>query len=172
MDVFTAPPVVGAAGGNGYNLLADLLIDGGWNLKNHVGDGNGNWHYDPTRMTQRGVLPDAGRWSRGLGLSRGQFRRALPGRERHLYQYRRLWVPYGRARREFCARRRDPQDRQIRLCIVSPDCFVNDVTCYLTGDGRVEIRAGAGNLRWSNSKVWFCGMQRAAEPIGAGVWRQ
>lgn len=31
------------------------------------------------------------------------------------------------------------------------------------------IRASGANLRWTNSKLWFCGMQRDVEPIGAGV---
>ncbi len=171
VDVFTAPPVVGAAGGNGYNLLADLMIDGGWNLKNHVGDGNGNWHYDPARMTQRGVCfltpvggPEA---SASREASSDAHCRVENVTFTNIAGYGFHMAGRGE---NFVRGVEIRKTGKSGFCIVSPDCFVNDLTCYLTGDSGVEIRAGAGNLRWSNSKVWFCGMQRAAEAIGAGVW--
>lgn len=170
-DVLSAPAVVGGTGGNGYNLVADLTIDGGWNLRNHVGDASGNWSYDPVRMTQRGlsfVTPIG-------GLEASATREA--GSDAHCRLQNVTFTNiagyglYMSGRGENFVR-----GVEIRKCgksgffVQSPDCFISDVTCYLTGDSGVEIRAGASNLRWTNSKLWFCGMQRGAEPVGAGVY--
>ncbi len=57
-SVLVAPAVDGNTGGNGYNLVADLTIDGGWNMRDHLGGAQVNWAHDPARMTAVGLSLD------------------------------------------------------------------------------------------------------------------
>ncbi len=51
----------------------------------------------------------------------------------------------------------------------SPDCFLHQITSYLSGDSGTVIKAASGNMRMTNCKSWFTGMQSAAECVGAGI---
>lgn len=170
VDVFAAPAVSGGIGGNGYNIVADLTIDGGWNLRNHSRDGNGNWHYDPARMTQRGLVfatPAGGPLDAAVRDAGSD----AHGRIENVCFTNIAGYGFQMSGRgeNFARGVEIRKTGKSAFLIQSPDCFLSDLTCYLTGDSGVEIRAGAGNLRWTNSKVWFCGMQRAVQGIGAAI---
>lgn len=166
----TVTPNIQAAGGNGYNIITDLCIDGGWNLQNFVGAGTGNWGYDPARMTQVGI--DIRTPTAGTG-SPSAIREA--GSDGHVY-LENLWIVnvagYGfkmLGRGENFVRNVEISRVWKGFWMESPDNYMSDLNIYTTGDSACVIKSGAANLRWTNSKLWFCGMQRTVEPIGAGI---
>lgn len=171
-DLLVCPPVDGRTGGTGFTLLADLILDGGWNLRNHAGvRGAPNWSYDPARMTQRAVVYDT---------PNGGPAGASASREASSDAHNRL-DNVTVANIAGCGIQMSGRGEnfirgvELRKCAVtgllldSPDCFISDLTSYAHGDSGVVITARASNLRFTNSKMWFTGMQRDAEVIGAGI---
>lgn len=170
-SIFTAPAVVGAAGGNGFNLISDMMIDGGWNIRNFEGATHVNWAHDPARMTQVAIQTDTPANGPVASASRPTWSDAqtrlqnltilnvagtaldLKGRGEIMVNM----VEVGKSGKH-------------GLDISAPDCFIHMLTSYTTGDSSAVIRAGAGNLRMTNSKFWFTGMQSAAECVGAGIY--
>lgn len=171
LDVLTAPAVSGSTGGNGYNNITNLTVDGGWNRQNFIGAAGNNWSYDPARMVATGIritTPTAG--TGGDAAFRAQGSDAHVRFQNVLFQN--IAGPgfhvTGRGENFF-------NNIEIRLChkgyyLAAPDCFATLMTIYTIGDVGAELRAGAGNLRWFNSKSWFIGMANGYEPIGAGIY--
>lgn len=169
-SVLPAPPLVGGAGGNGFNMLADLMIDGGWNMRGHIGHAEPNWTYDPARMTQVGIGFNTPLGGPAASASR------MAGSDAHgrLDNVTIMNVAgYGfrlEGRGENFVRGVEISRCHTGFYHAAPDCFFSDMTVYLCGDNGAEIRASAGNFRWTNSKLWFCGAMRGTEGRGAGIY--
>lgn len=169
-SIFTAPPVVGAAGGNGFNVISDMMIDGGWNIRNFEGAAHANWAHDPARMTQVAIQTDTPANGPVASASRPAWSDA-----QSRFQNLTILNVAGTAldlkgRGEIMVNMVElGKSGKHGLDISAPDCFINMLTSYTTGDSSAVIRAGAGNLRMTNSKFWFTGMQSAAECVGAGI---
>lgn len=170
-SVFTAPPVDGAAGGNGFNLISDMMIDGGWNIRNFEGATHVNWAHDPARMTQVAIQTDTPANGPVASASRPTWSDA-----QSRFQNLTILNVAGTAldlkgRGEIMVNMVEVgKTGKHGLDISAPDCFIHMLTSYTTGDSSAVIRAGAGNLRMTNSKFWFTGMQSAAECVGAGIY--
>lgn len=172
-DLLACPPVNGREGGNGYTLLADLILDGGWNMRNHA-DARGapNWSYDPARMTQRGVAYD----TPVGGPARGSAARDACSDAHNRLDNVTIANVAGYGVQMSGRGENFLRGVELRRCagsgllLDSPDCFVSDLTSYSHGDSGIVITAKASNLRMTNSKMWFTGMQRDVEVIGAGIY--
>ena len=172
VDVFTAPAINGTTGGNGFNLVKDLTIDGGWNLRNSYDAAAGpNWNYTAALMVAAGIRIATP--TNGTGGS-SAFREA--GSDAHV-TFENLLIQNVAGYGFHCSGRGENffKGLEIRRChrayyLSAPDCFMDMLTMYTIGDVGAEIKSGAGNLRWQNSKVWFVGMANGFEPVGAGVY--
>lgn len=170
-SVFTAPTVSGSTGGNGYNVITDLTIDGGWNMRDWIGAAHVNWAHDPARMVAVGLAlntptggPPAGAAVRGAS-SDAQSRiqnvtvQNVAGRGLQIQ---------GRGE-NFLSVVEVQRAGTHGVWLESPDCFLHQITSYLSGDSGIVIKSASGNLRMTNCKSWFTGMQSAAECVGAGI---
>lgn len=171
-DLLACPPVSGREGGNGYTLLADLILDGGWNMRNHAtARGAPNWSYDPARMTQRAVSYD----TPAGGPARGSAAREACSDAHNRLDNVTITNVAGHGIHMSGRGENFLRGVELRKCAItgllldSPDCFISDLTSYTHGDSGVVITARASNLRFANSKMWFTGMQRDVEVIGAGI---
>lgn len=170
LDVLTAPAISGNTGGNGYNRIANLTLDGGWTRENYAGAGY-IWTYDDARMTAAGLrIATPANGTGGAAV----FRAA--GSDAHCSMenvYIQNVAGYGF---HMSGRGENFLDGiEIRLChrgyyLSAPDCFFDRMTIYTCGDVGAEIKSGAGNFRWTNSKLWFIGQKKGSEPIGAGIY--
>lgn len=169
-DNNAVPPVV-HSGGNGYNNITNLTIDGGWNRRSYVGDTADVWAYPANRMTATGIrihTPLAGTGSDAA------FRTA--GSDAHV-RLKNVLIQNVAGPGFWCSGRGENffLNMEIRLChksfyLAAPDCWIHGMTSYTIGDLGAELRAGAGNLRFDLSKLWFIGMVNSYEPIGAGIY--
>lgn len=170
-DLLVAPPVSGRTGGTGFTLLADLILDGGWNLRNHIGAAGGNWSYDPARMTQRAVVYD----TPASGPASGSASREASSDAHNRLDNVTIANVAGYGIHMSGRGENFLRGLELRKCAIagllldSPDCFISDLSSYSHGDSGVVITARASNLRFANSKMWFTGMQRDAEVVGAGI---
>lgn len=169
-NIFTAPPVVGTSGGNGFNIISDMMIDGGWNIRDYEGANHVNWAHDPARMTQVAIQTDT-----PTGGPVGSASRPAWSDAQSRFQNLTILNVAGTAldlkgRGEIMVNMVElGKCGKHGLDIAAPDCFIHMLTSYTTGDSSAVIRSGAGNLRMTNSKFWFTGMQSAAECVGAGI---
>lgn len=170
LDVLACPAVSGSTGGNGYNNITNLTIDGGWNRRSYIGDTAAVWTYPANRMTAAGLrvaTPTGG--PSGASAFREQ------GTDAHVRVQNVLFQNIAGHGYHMTGRGENFMVMiEIRLCangfyLNSPDCFATLHTVYTIGDTGGEITAGGGNFRFSDSKLWFCGMTRGYEPVGAGL---
>lgn len=170
LDVLTAPAVTGATGGNGYNNITNMTIDGGWNLQSFVGAGS-NWNYAPARMTAAGLriaTPIAG--TGGASAFREAGSDAHVRVQNVLFQNIAGYGYHMTGRGENFMINIEIRRANRGFYLAAPDCFATLHTIYTIADIGAELRSGAGNLRWTNSKLWFIGMGSGSEQIGAGIY--
>lgn len=171
-DMLVCPPVSGREGGTGFTLLADLILDGGWNMRNFVGaTGAVNWSYDPSRMTQRAVVYDTPVTGTGGGSASREVSSDAHNRLDNVTvtNVAGIGIQMSGRGENFIRGVELSKCATTGLRLDSPDCFISDLTSYTHGDSGIIITGKASNLRFTNSKMWFTGMQRDVEVIGAGV---
>lgn len=143
------------AEGNGWNTIADLTIDGGWDKKASYGSGS-NWSYDPTTLTQIGLqlsCPDTGP-TQIYGASNDMQSRVRNVGIRNIAGHG--YVLGGRG---------EVMTHGLQIATVANDgivCdaadnFFSDVSVFVTGNRGILI--SNGNQRVLNSKFWFTGMK-------------
>lgn len=180
-DMFAAPAVVGNTGGNGYNTIVNITLNGGWSLRDYEGiAGQVNWDHDPALMTQVGIAlntPSGGPSAyNAVRLNDDAPVAGDGGSDAHnrvqdvsIFRMAGTGIlSEGRGEAMFLG-------LEMARCAItgmdlrSPDCWIDNMTSYTHGQDGIVIRAGASDLRMTNSKFWFCGMQRRSEPVGAGI---
>ena len=174
VKTFAAPPVTGARqGGNGRNFMSDFTIDGGWNKLDFIGATGGNFNVDMSRMvghaveivtSSSGPMWSAVRQENAASDAHARFVNMnivnVPG-------VGLSWEGRGENFAIGC---------EFSSCAVNAikdaaaDCWILDCTGAVIGDCGVEVTGAGGNLRIGNTKMWYCGMARRGEVVGAGYF--
>lgn len=181
----TYADVIATEGGDirgGFNTIQNLRINGGWNMRDYEGATGLNWDYDKARHTQKGLaLSTRGSTETNIGnggaggvnpgpiessIASDSQNRILNVKIENCSGYGLYMIGRGEARisglwTERCGRN--------GLLTAMADSWYGDITCSMSGDSGIVMRAGSGNGRWGKVKSWFCGMHRGAEGIGAGI---
>lgn len=156
--------------------IANLILDGGWSMRQYEGAAGPNWTYDHTTMTQK-VLHISTKGSTetniGNGASGGTNASAVyaAGTDSHIGLENIVVVSaagdgvalWGRGEMQVHGIRVYECARYGMLSAVA-DSFFSNITIHKTGNSGLVIRSGGSNARINNIKTWYSGLMLSTQP--------